>query len=97
MSKFIKPDNDDWMLGIKKVGNGYVIQTANGTDEGGHIHIAEEVVEEKDIEFGEHEATVGLLHKILEFYGPNYSGHSRKNVVIKLEGEDERRTISSVG
>ena len=91
-SKFIKPDRDDWILGVKKVGNGYIIQTAMGADEdeNGHIPIKEEVVAEDGTEFEEHEAAACLLYKVLEFFGPSYSKHNKKNVIIKvIEGDED--------
>jgi hypothetical protein len=90
MSKFIVPTSDDWVLGIKRVGNGYVIQMANGADEEGHIKIEEYVVQEKDsVEDSEMEATCDLLYKVLECFGPNYSHHRKKNIIIKIEEEKE--------
>lgn len=85
MSKFIKPDKDDWIFGIKKVSNGYVIQKVNGIDENEQFHIEEEVIQQNESEY---EATLDLLYSVLDFFGPRSNDHNKKNIKMTLEEQE---------
>jgi hypothetical protein len=94
MSHFIVPVPEDYfMIGIKKVSNGFIVQQVEGTIGTTDIPKIEEVVfeEKEDIINDEHDLDkmIELLYYIKEYLGCRYSKHNEKNIVIKVEGENE--------
>ena len=91
MSKFICPDKDDMIIGIKKVSNGFAVQQTMGVDD--EVKIDEFVFETKDELIGEDHlnelnSVADLLFHIKDFLGCNYSKHNKKNLQIQIVDQE---------
>jgi len=93
MSHFIAPiGDDDTIMGIKRVSNGFEIQISEGEDENGNIKISEMVIQEKDNiidDMDDLEAAQNLLYQVLETFGYHYSKHNKRNIEIKIKKNRE--------
>ena len=90
MSKFICPDRNDWIIGIKRVSNGFVVQEVTGTDD--EVKIEEFAYQEKEDVLSDEkdlEVMADLLFHIKEFLGCSYSKHKKKNIEIKIVDSGE--------
>lgn len=91
MSHFIKPERDDlYLIGIKKVSNGFVVQQSDGCIDDSNIpQITEVVFEEKEdvtnSDDNDLDKIVELLYHIKEYLDCRYSKHKKRNIVIKVE------------
>jgi hypothetical protein len=91
MSRFINPSEGDWILAIKKVSNGFVIQETNGTWYKKDVEdskIIETVFQEKEDNFTNQgddlENFCDVLYHIQEAFGIFNSKHNDKNIEIKV-------------
>lgn len=91
MSYFIKPGvNDLYLIGIKKVSNGFVVQHSDGSmDDSDTVKITETVFEEKEDSSREDDndldKVVELLYYIKDYLDCRYSKHKKRNIVIQVE------------
>lgn len=74
-----------WAIGIIRASNGYILKWYDEDDEGNE-YPQTLVIEEVD---GELKAAQKMLWEVKEFFGIYYSKHNKKNLVVKIEGENE--------
>ena len=80
----------NWEIKIRKVQNGYILETEEESDsEEGYFPKHEEVVEEINLPFGqdksgELEAMMSVLLKIKDYFGVTYSKHNKQNINIEI-------------
>jgi hypothetical protein len=79
-----------WELNIEKAQNGFVCWWEDENDAGDTIQ-QRNVIEEPDTEDGELEGMEKLLSFIKEHFGVRYSKHNKKNLIIKIEGENDSK------
>lgn len=83
-----------WEITIRKASNGFICSWKEESDnEEDYIVIRQAVFEESEENptsenLDELENMKNLLHFIQEHFGVSYSKHNKKNLVIKIEGEE---------
>lgn len=76
-----------WSLGIIRSDNGYILKWYEENEDGQQVpHTL--VFEESEVG-GELEAAHKMVWEVLEYFGIYYSKHNKKNLVVKIEGDDD--------
>ncbi len=88
-SKFISPHESDWMVGIKKVDNGYILQTCIKNDD--KTENLKELLFETKGEDPTSELHVfkDLMYELIDIFAIDNSKHDEYNLKIKVERNEE--------